>query len=204
MDVVARHACDRLQRLGDVQPTPGQAAAHSSPLHTHTGSITEWSMLERGLMVDYAAYGRMDMADWWMCYPAMPAADFFKLWQARWEKFVWIPVYNPRGGPATTSWWYRAIPGSDEDEYILVSDAEYEPIDDESDNSGTIGSSVVKGNEIDASGNGDESASNTALSDREVDDILDDDIVEDSQEMRIKFTSEAEESVDEIIPASLF
>ncbi|KAI0467971.1 hypothetical protein F4859DRAFT_221230 [Xylaria cf. heliscus] len=200
--------------MDELQPTPAHCiwlTTHDSRdgidllLDTHAGSITEWSMLERGLMVDYANYERTDKADRWMCYPTMPAVDFFKLWQARWEKLVWIPVYNPRDGPATASWWYRAIPGSDEEEYILDSDAEYEPTDDEDDSSGSIDSSAGSEDEGDASDNddeNDESASKTALSDREVDDVLDDAFGEEGQRMRIQFASESEESIDGTIPAS--
>ncbi|KAI1749147.1 hypothetical protein F4782DRAFT_317654 [Xylaria castorea] len=198
--------------MDELQPIPAHCiwlTTHDSRdgidllLDTQRGSITEWSMLERGVMVDYADYERTDKADRWMCYPTMPAVDFSKLWKARWEKLVWIPVYNPSGGPATALWWYRAIPGSDEEEYILVSDAEYEPTEDEDGSLGSGGSSV--GSEVDecgASGNGDENASKTALSDREVDDILDDAFGEKRQMMRIKFTSEVEENADEIIPVS--
>ncbi|KAI1827704.1 hypothetical protein F4861DRAFT_535910 [Xylaria intraflava] len=185
-------------------------------LDTHTGSITEWSMLEGGLRLDYGEYEKMDKADRWMCYPTMPAVDFFNLWQARWEKLVWIPVYNPNGGPATASWWYRAIPGSGEEEYILTSDSEYKPTDDEDDDEddesenvdSTAGSAghevheVDEGDEGDAIDSGDENASDTAVSDREVEDILGDAFGEESQTMRTKFTSAAEEDVGESISTS--
>ncbi|KAI1426601.1 hypothetical protein F5Y12DRAFT_271711 [Xylaria sp. FL1777] len=198
--------------MDELQPTPAHCiwlTAHDSRdgidllLDTHTGSITEWSLLGRGLMVDYAEYEQMDKADRWMCYPTMPVVDFFKLWQTRWEKLVWIPVRNSRGGPATASWWYRAVPGSDEEEYILGSDAEYEPGSDESDDSRSIDSSAAsEDDEDDAGGNGDESASQTALSDREVDDVLGDAFGQEGKKMRIQFVSETEEKIDDTIPDS--
>ncbi|KAI0439038.1 hypothetical protein F4803DRAFT_532815 [Xylaria telfairii] len=225
--------------LDELQPTPAHCiwlTAHDSRdgtdllLDTHAGSITEWSMLEKGLMVDYADYEGMDKTDRWMCYPTMAIVDFFKLWQARWEKLVWIPIYNPRGGPATASWWYRANPGSDEEEYILLSDDEYEPTDDDSDDDGSVDSGVgSEGDEDDLRGGGDESASKITVSDREGDkgDVSDsgsdssdesaskttssdrkfndtpkDTVEEEDQTVGIKLTSEAEESVDDTTPAS--
>lgn len=168
----------------------------------------------------------MDKVDRWMCYPTMPIVDFFKLWQARWEKLVWIPVYNPRGGFATASWWYRANPGSDEEEYILLSDDEYEPTDDESSDDGSVDSGVGsegdeddlrddddesapktalpdrEGDKDDVSDSDDESASKTTSSDRKVDDIPKDALGEEDRTVRIKLTSEEEEGIDDTTPAS--
>ncbi|KAI0109050.1 hypothetical protein GGR51DRAFT_514145 [Nemania sp. FL0031] len=198
--------------MDELQPTPAHCiwlTAHDSRdgidllLDTHTGSITEWAMLGRGLMIDYAEYEQMDRADRWMCYPTMSAVDFFKLWQARWEKLVWIPVYNPRGGPATATWWYRADPGSHEEEYILASDDEYEPTDQEDDTSENGSPSTEgEGNGDDASDDDSESVSQIALSDGEVSDILDGAFGEEAQQKRIQFISEVEENLNETTSTS--
>ncbi|KAI1129236.1 hypothetical protein F5Y10DRAFT_159376 [Nemania abortiva] len=185
-------------QMDELQPTPAHCiwlTAHDSRdgtdllLDTEACSITEWSMLEKGLMIDYAEYEQMDIADRWMCYPTMPVVDFFKLWQARWDKLVWIPVPEPRRGPAAASWRYQAIPGSDEEAAILVSGDEYEPTDDEDDGSGSTGSGAEgEGSEDDISSNDDEGASTTALSDQELDELFDDAYGEAAEIMRITMT----------------
>ncbi|KAJ8124180.1 hypothetical protein ONZ43_g35 [Nemania bipapillata] len=190
--------------MDELQPTPAHCiwlTAHDSRdgidllLDTQTGSITEWSMLGKGLMIDYAEYEGMDKADQWMCFPTMPVVEFFKLWQARWEKLVWIPVYNPKGGPATASWWYRAIPGSDEEEYILDSDAEYEPTDDEDDDSDSADSGAEdEGDEDDTSGLAYESTSKRTLTDQEVDELLEDAFGKNGEKMRITSTEEEQKA----------
>ncbi|KAJ8132151.1 hypothetical protein O1611_g1473 [Lasiodiplodia mahajangana] len=196
--------------MDELQPTPAHCiwlTAHDSRdgidllFDTHTGTSTIFSLQGRRAVYTCAEYEQMEKADRWMCYPTMPVADFFKLWQARWEKLVWIPVYNPRGGPATATWWYRAIPGSDEEEYILVSDEEYEATDDEDDTSGSS-ISGAGGEGCDTGGDDDERVSQTALSDREVSDILNDAFGEEAQRKRIQFTSEAEERTNEIASTS--
>ncbi|KAI1153162.1 hypothetical protein F4825DRAFT_276611 [Nemania diffusa] len=156
-------------------------------LDTITGSITVWSMLGRSVMVEPAEYEQLDKADQWMCYPTLPAVDLLKFWQARWEKLVWIPVYNPKGSLATASWWRRAIPCSDEEEYILNSDTEYDPMDDGSDvESGSSDSGAEsEGGEDNTSAHVDEGTSKKVLSDKEVTELLADAFGEGGQKFRI-------------------
>jgi hypothetical protein len=150
--------------------------------------------------MDYAEYEKIDKAYRWMCYPTMPVVEFFKLWRARWEKLVWIPVQNPRRGPASALWWYRAIPGSDEEQYILSSDTEYEPtndVDDEDSNS----DSDAESND-DFSGGGDvENSEDMILSDNELDDILEDAFGKEAQKKRQEFTSDFARSTDDSLSA---
>lgn len=144
-------------------------------------------MLGRSVMVEPAEYEQLDKADQWMCYPTLPAVDLLKFWQARWEKLVWIPVYNPKGSLATASWWRRAIPCSDEEEYILNSDTEYDPMDDGSDvESGSSDSGAEsEGGEDNTSAHVDEGTSKKVLSDKEVTELLADAFGEGGQKFRI-------------------
>ncbi|KAI1456395.1 hypothetical protein F4805DRAFT_432705 [Annulohypoxylon moriforme] len=169
--------------MDELQPTPPHCiwlTKHDSRdgvdllLDTHTGTITEWSMLTRRLMIPYEEYEKLEKEDKWMGHPTFPAKDFFQLWQARWEKLVWLPISNPRRGKATVSWWWRATPGSDDEEAILDSDDDFEPdSDDESDEETSLNS------EGDA-----------ALSDREADDIFKEAFGDEAQSKRIELVSE--------------
>ncbi|KAI1099776.1 hypothetical protein F4804DRAFT_336917 [Jackrogersella minutella] len=142
------------------------------------GTITEWAMLGGRLMLPYDEYEQLDKADKWMAHPTFPARDFFQLWKARWEKLVWIPVYDPQGHNGNARWWSRAIPGSDDEDAILSPDDDFKP---DSDDEETDSSSEIESEDDD---------DDAALSDREVDDIFHEAFGEEAQNMRAEFASE--------------
>ncbi|KAI1136857.1 hypothetical protein F5Y05DRAFT_88927 [Hypoxylon sp. FL0543] len=175
--------------MDELQPTPSHCiwlTAHDSRdgvdllLDTHTGTITQWAMLGGRLMLPYDEYEQLAKEDKWMAYPTLPAREFFKHWQARWEKLIWLPVPRPGADRATALWWYRVIPDSDDEEAILVSDDDFTP-DSEQDSDGEVDSS----SEAEGEDDGDE----TALSDDEVNDILREAFGEEAQNKRVEFAS---------------
>ncbi|KAI1415545.1 hypothetical protein F5Y13DRAFT_156256 [Hypoxylon sp. FL1857] len=174
--------------MDELQPTPAHCiwlTAHDSRdgvdllLDTHTGTVTQWAMLGGGLILPYEEYEQLAKEDKWMAFPTLPARDFFKLWQARWEKLVWLPVHRPAEGRAGALWWYRVMPCSDDEEAILISDDDFTPHDDcGSDEDITSTSEAEEDDEDEA-----------ALSDSEVNDILLEAFGEEAQNRRAEFAS---------------
>ncbi|OTA55680.1 hypothetical protein K449DRAFT_452636 [Hypoxylon sp. EC38] len=154
--------------MDELQPTPSHC------------SVTQWAMLGGSLMFPYDEYEQLATEDKWMAYPTLPARDFFQLWQARWEKLVWLPVHSPAGGRATALWWYRVMPGSDDEEAILISDDEFTLNSDHGDDE-----DVSSSPESEEQDEGDEKA----LSDSEVNDILQEAFGEEAQSKRVEFAS---------------
>ncbi|OTA87752.1 hypothetical protein M434DRAFT_15311 [Hypoxylon sp. CO27-5] len=173
--------------MDELQPTPPHCiwlTTHDSRdgvdllLDTHTGSVTQWAMLGGSLMFPYDEYEQLAKEDKWMAYPTLPARDFFQLWQARWEKLVWLPVHSPAGGRATALWWYRVMPGSDDEEAILISDDEF-----------TLDSGHGDDEDVSSSPESEEQDEDdeTALSDSEVNDILQEAFGGEAQSKRVEF-----------------
>ncbi len=60
------------------------------------GTITEWTTPGRKIMVDHEEYVKMPKQDKWMAHATMPVTAFFRFWKRKFEKLVWMALYNPR------------------------------------------------------------------------------------------------------------
>ncbi|KAL8821127.1 MAG: hypothetical protein Q9223_000782 [Gallowayella weberi] len=135
--------------MDTIQPVPGHCiwltdneSLYGSALllDTHTGSITEWSPIGHKIMVDCREYEEIPLPDRWMAYATMDATVFFKLCKRRFERLLWMPIYNPRGQAGTVKWYIAAKTREDEED-ILDSDDDFEPDSDQDDESGDESSS---------------------------------------------------------------
>lgn len=81
-------------------------------------------------MIDYEEYENIPTQDKWMAHATMPATAFFRLWKRKFERLVWMALYNPRGS-AGTAQWYSSATTPQEEEDMLASDDEFEPDGDE-------------------------------------------------------------------------
>lgn len=71
--------------------------AWSSGLTLYVGTITEYTTMEHRIMIDYEEYEALPKQDKWMAHPTLLATTFFRLWKRKFEKLVWMALYNPRG-----------------------------------------------------------------------------------------------------------
>lgn len=81
-------------------------------------------------MIDYEEYEDLPTQDKWMAHFTMPATAFFRLWKRKFEKLVWMALYNPRGQAGTAQWYISALTPQEEED-MLASDDEFEPDGDE-------------------------------------------------------------------------
>ena len=81
-------------------------------------------------MIDYEEYENIPLPEKWMAHATMPATAFFRLWKRKFEKLVWMALYDPKGSVGTAQWYVTAgTPQEEED--MLASDDEFEPDADE-------------------------------------------------------------------------
>lgn len=81
-------------------------------------------------MVVYEEYENIPTPDKWMAHATMPATAFFRLWKRKFERLVWMALYNPRGSAGTAQWYVSATTRQEEED-MLASDDEFEPDRDE-------------------------------------------------------------------------
>ncbi len=77
-------------------------------------------------MIDYEEYEALPKQDKWMAHATLPATTFFRLWKRKFEKLVWMALYNPQGRAGTAEWYISAAT-LEEEEDMLASDDEFEP-----------------------------------------------------------------------------
>ncbi|KAM0798074.1 hypothetical protein BDR22DRAFT_964853 [Usnea florida] len=136
--------------LESIQPVPAHCIwltkmesrdGTSLLLDTQTGTITEWTIMEHKVMLDYDEYVKVPTQDRWMAHATMPATAFFQLWKRKFEKLVWMVIYSPQGMPGTAQWYHTATTPQEEAD-MLPSDDEFQPyrewheVDDESESDG--------------------------------------------------------------------
>lgn len=140
--------------LDGIQPVPGHCIWLSDLesrdgtallLDTHAGTITEWTSLGHRIIVDYEEYEKIPLPDKWMAHATMDAIEFFKLWKRKFERLLWMPIYNPRGRAGTAEWYIIAETTDDEAD-MLESDDDFEP-DSESEEDSEDGFSLTSGEE---------------------------------------------------------
>ena len=85
-------------------------------------------------MIDYEEYEALPGQIKWMAHATMPVTTFFRVWKRRFERLVWMALYNPRGAAGTAQWYISAVTRQDEED-MLASDDDFEPSECESDES---------------------------------------------------------------------
>lgn len=85
-------------------------------------------------MRDCDEFEKLPLQDQWMGHPIMPATSLFRLWKRKFERLIWMALYNPRGGAGTAQWYCCANIQQDEED-MLASDDDYEPEGDEDEDS---------------------------------------------------------------------
>ena len=81
-------------------------------------------------MIDYEEYDRIPTPDKWMAHPTMEATTFIRLWKRRFERLIWMPLYDSRRG---TAQWYITARTREDEEDMLASDEDFKPSDEEDD-----------------------------------------------------------------------
>lgn len=87
--------------------------------------------MEHKIMMDHEEYEALPRQNKWMAHATMPVTFFFRLWKQRFERLVWMALYDPRGAAGTAQWYISAVTRQDEED-MLASDDEFEPSDCES------------------------------------------------------------------------
>lgn len=138
------------------------------------GTITEWTALGHKIVVGDEEYENMPRQDIWMAHATMPVTAFFRLWKRKFEKLVWMALYNPRGSAGTAQWYIAATTQQGEED-MLASDDDFEPDEDEH-------------GDVDESGgrsDGEDDVSNVdvQISNEEVDGLMEDAYSEDAYQI---------------------
>ena len=143
--------------------------------------------MEHKVMLDYDEYVNVPTQNKWMAHATMPAIAFFQLWKRKFEKLVWMVIYNPRG-LAGTGQWYRTATTPQEEEDMLPSDDEFQP-------DGDGGDEVEDG--TDSDGEDDESEEGRRVSTEEVDGLMEDAYGEEAKQRRTDTQSPESATEDE-------
>ncbi len=130
-------------------------------------------------MVDYEEYESIPTQDRWMAHATMPVAAFFRLWKQKFEKLVWMAVYDPRGSAGTAQWYISATTPHEEED-MLASDDEFEAAADEH---GEI--------ESESDGEDDMRFEDGQISKEEVDELMEDAYGEEAHQRRRELQSQA-------------
>ena len=144
-------------------------------------------------MVDYEEYERIPTQDRWMAHATMPATAFFRLWKRKFEKLVWMAVYDPRGSAGTAQWYISAATPQEEED-MLASDEEFEAAADEH-------------GEVESESEGEDDDMNFEdgqISKEEVDELMEDAYGKEAQQRRMELQSQestaGQQSVDVPVP----
>ena len=143
-------------------------------LTTYVGTITECTIMEHKLMLDYEDYIKVPIQDRWMAHATMPASAFFQLWKRKFEKLVWMIIYSPRG-LAGTAKWHRTATTPQEEEDMLPSDDEFQP-------DGDASHEVEDETELD--GEDEDNEEGRQISTEEVDELMEDAYGEEAKQRR--------------------
>ncbi|KAI1383414.1 uncharacterized protein F4822DRAFT_440513 [Hypoxylon trugodes] len=100
------------------------AARYSHRYH----HITEWAMLGQGCMIGYEKYEQLPVANKWMAFRTYPTPDLFRLWRAKWEKLLWLPIPSSSGGRRTTMCTGNEVESEDGEDEVALLDAEVDDI----------------------------------------------------------------------------
>ena len=121
--------------------------------------------MEHRIMIDYEAYEKLPAHDKWMAHPTMGATAFFRLWKRKFERLIWMALYNPRGVGGTAQWYTTATSMQDEED-MLASDDDFDPDGDEHEVDDTGGSASEDEDDV--------NEEDEPVSKEEVDDLVDD------------------------------
>ena len=132
-------------------------------------------------MVDYEEYENIPLREKWMAHATMPATALFRLWKRKFEKLVWMALYDPRGTVGTTQWYISAgTPQEEED--MLASDDGFEPDADEEGGSESDGEEDVN----------DENDEDERIPSEEADGLMEDAYGEEAHQRRKELQSQDE------------
>ncbi|MCJ1307671.1 hypothetical protein MMC25_001319 [Agyrium rufum] len=70
-------------------------------------------------------YEKIPFPDRWMAHATTDMSTFFILWKRRFERLVWMPLYNCAGQARTAEWYITAVKRQQEED-LLSSDDEFE------------------------------------------------------------------------------
>ena len=132
-------------------------------------------------MIDYDEYENLPPQDKWMAHATMPASAFFRLWKRKFEKLVWMALYDPKGRAGTAQWYISATTPQEEED-MLASDDDFEPDEDEH------GGIEEDGSESD--GDNDMSDGDGQISSEEVNDLMEDAYGEEAHKRKMQLQSE--------------
>ena len=134
-------------------------------------------------MIDYDDYEALPTQDKWMAHATMPAVEFFRTWKRKFERLIWMALYNPRGAAGTAQWFITAVTRQDEED-MLASDDDFEPNGD--------GSEGVGEDEDDFTTEDDLGDDCEPISTEEVDGLMEDAYGEEAQQVMTDLLSEDE------------
>lgn len=132
-------------------------------------------------MIDYEEYEKLPTQDQWMAHATMPATVLLGLWKRRFEKLVWMALYNPRGA-AGTAQWYCSVTSREEEEDMLASDDDYEPKGD--------GDEDAEEDGTESDGEGGIESEDGRILDEEVDTLMEDAYGEEAHQKRVELQSQ--------------
>ena len=127
------------------------------------------------VMIDYESYEDLPTQDQWMAHATMPATAFFPLWKRKFEKLVWMAIYNPQGRSGTAQ-WYSSTSTPQEEEDMLASDDDFEPDGDEEEDIEEVGS--------ESDGEDDPNNGDRQIPHEEVDELMKDAYGEEALQMK--------------------
>ena len=132
-------------------------------------------------MIEYGKYENIPTQDKWMAHATMPATAFFRLWKRKFERLVWMALYNPRGS-AGTAQWYSYATTLQEEEDMLASDDEFEPDQDEHGD--------VEGGGSESNDNDDINDEDRRIPNEEVDELMEDAYGEEAYQRQMDLQSQ--------------
>ena len=138
-------------------------------------------------MINYEEYEKLPTQDRWMAHATMPATLLLRLWKRKFERLIWMALYNPRGGAGTAQFFSTVMTRQDEDD-MLASDDDYEPEEEENENA------EEEGNESDSED--DIMNEDGQIPAEEVDKLMEDAYGEEAHQRKIELQSQ-ESSADE-------
>ena len=163
-----------------------------------SGSLTEWSMLGQTVMIDYEDYEKIPTSDRWMAHHTMHVTKFFQLWRRKFEKLIWMAVYDPRGQGGTAQ-WYSTANTPQEMEDMLQSDDDFDPGDGDelevgAEEEGSLSSDHGKDEDVDDDGQ---------IEDEEVDDLMEDAYGIEARQKRMELLSQETTTAEQATASSL-
>lgn len=140
------------------------------------GTVTEWTTPGHKIMVGDEKYENIPKQDKWMAHATMSVTAFFRLWKRKFEKLIWMALYDLKG-PAGTAQWYIAATTQQEEEDMLASDDDFAPDGDEHGDVDESGSGL--------DGEDDMNNVDVQISNKEVDGLMEDAYGEEAYQRRM-------------------